>query len=423
MKVAVIGLGKSGVSACQFLQKEGYAVFATDDKATVPPQDVQFLPPKELEAIINTMDFVVISPGITLTHPVAQAAKQCGIEVFCDVELAFRRIAHKNMPFVGITGSNGKTTTTSLVGHILNSSGQKAKTVGNIGTPILSELETPDVSFVIELSSFQLETMSTKVLDAACILNITPNHLDRHGTMEEYARAKKQIGACLKPGGVLYVQKAICWDDTLACFGFDSSCAIYTDGRYTYRYGVQEAFLPHQLQNSRSHDVENYLAAYALCRHLGVEPEACRQAYATFTKPKHRLQHIGTHSGIRFYDDSKATSVDATLRAVDAVPGPIVLLAGGYHKGYPYTSWQGIFKEKVRACVLIGEAAPIIDKDLEGVVPVYHAKSLEEATKKAIELAKSGDAVLLSPGCASWDMFTSYEERGNKFQELACQLR
>ncbi len=417
MNVAVIGLGKSGISAAAFLQKEGHRVFATDDKASSAPQGIHFLPAKELIEAIDTMDFVVISPGVPLTHPVAFSAKQHGIEVFCDVELAFRKIP-QNIKAVGITGSNGKTTTTSLVGHILNSSSMPAKTVGNIGTPILAEIENSDIPLVIELSSFQLETMSTCVLDAACILNITPNHLDRHGSMQEYTKAKFRIGACLKPQGVLFVQNGIRCDGNVARFGFHESCEVYTDGKVVYYFGVNEGELPAVLQNSLSHDVENYLAAYALSRHLGVAPDAAQAAYLTFIKPKHRLQHVRTHNGIRYYDDSKATSVDAVLRAVGSIEGPIVLLAGGVHKGHPYTAWQGPFKEKVRACVLIGEAASLIDTDLQGVVPVHHAATFAEAFTKARELAEFGDAVLLSPGCASYDMFSSYEERGNKFQEL-----
>lgn len=176
------------------------------------------------------------------------------------------------------------------------------------------------------------------------------------------------------------------------------------------------------LQHLRSHNVENYLAAYSLARSLGADAERCRQAYATFVKPKHRLEHVRTHNGIMFYDDSKATSVDAVLRAVESLSCPIVLIAGGVHKGYPYTSWQKAFKEKVKACVLIGKAADIIEQDLQNSVPIMHAHSLDEAVAKAMSQACTGDAVLLSPGCASYDMFSSFEERGIKFQEIVCTI-
>lgn len=421
-KVAVIGLGKSGISAAHFLQKQGYSVWVTDDKQTKGPEGTSFLPPQDLAYAISGFDFVVISPGVPLTHPVAVQANTEGLQVFCDVELAFRELALKPIPIVGITGSNGKTTTTSLTCHMLNNSSIPAKAVGNIGTPILSDEHAPTDTLVVELSSFQLETMSTKVLDSACILNITPNHLDRHGTMDEYIKAKQRIGGCLKPDGELWVQKACSWNKDLCHFGFDASCQLYTDGINVYRFGKKESELPEILQHSRSHNVENYLAAYALARHLGADAECCSQSYASFIKPKHRLEHVRTHKDILFYDDSKATSVDAVLRAVESLTNPIVLIAGGVHKGYPYTAWQSAFKDKVRACVLIGQAADIIEEDLQNIVPVLRAQSLEEAVSMAVDAAKPQDAVLLSPGCASYDMFTSFEERGDKFQAIVHAL-
>lgn len=420
--VAVIGLGKSGVSAAHFLVKQGYSVWVTDDKQTNGPEGMGFLPPHQMAARIADYQFVVISPGVPMSHPVAVAAKGCGLEVFCDVELAFRQIQSKDLAMIGITGSNGKTTTTSLTCHLLNSCNKPAKPVGNIGNPILSEIESPASTLVAELSSFQLETMSTAVLDAACILNITPNHLDRHGTMEEYTRAKYRIGACVKPGGQLWVQKACGGYGKGYYFGFDAACELYTDGVGVYRFGKKESCLPELLQHSRSHNVENYLAAYSLARLLGADPERCMEAYATFIKPRHRLEYVRTYNGIMFYDDSKATSVDAVLRAVESLTCPIVLIAGGVHKGYPYTSWRKAFKDKVKACVLIGQAADIIEQDLQNCVPIIRAQSLDEAVIKAMSQSRIGDAVLLSPGCASYDMFRSFEERGNKFQEIVCNI-
>jgi len=404
-EVGVIGLGKSGLSAREFLQKQGYKVFATDDK----PQEGVL---SANEFIAKNFEFVVISPGVPLTHRVAKAILEKNIPLFCDVELAFRNL--KNSHAVGITGSNGKTTTTSLTAHILN-----AKAVGNIGLPILSELDDSDKTLVVELSSFQLETMQTPVLDAACILNITPNHLDRHGTMEAYALAKGRIELCLKPDGALWVKDGL---KGHFHFGFNSACDLYSDGKHLYRFGIKEDGLPNSLQERLSYEVENYMAAYALSRHFDVAPEVCRAAYDTFTKPKHRLQYVATKEGIHFYDDSKATSVDAVLRAVESIQNPIVLIAGGKHKGYPYQVWKKLFQEKVRACVLIGEAADMIERDLENSVPILRAATLEDAVTKAMLLALPQDAVLLSPGCASYDMFSSFEDRGSQFQQLVHSL-
>lgn len=425
--VAVIGLGKSGMSAAHFLQKQGYSVFVTDDKKPCDMQGMTFLPPDQMAASVAEYEFVVISPGVALTHAVAVAAHALGKEVFCDVELAFRHIAAKPVSLIGITGSNGKTTTTTLANHLLNSCKKPAKAVGNIGNPILSELvlseiEAPAPTLVVELSSFQLETMATAVLDAACILNITPNHLDRHGTMEEYTRIKQRIGTCVKPTGQLWARKGCGGSIRPYYFGFDPSCDLYSDGVHVHRFGKNECMLPELLQYSRSHNVENYLAAYALARSLGADPQECMKAYATFIKPKHRLEYVRTLNGIMFYDDSKATSVDAVLRAVESIQSPIVLIAGGVHKGYPYTDWQKAFRNKVKACVLIGQAADSIEQDLQKCVPVFRAQSLDDAVIKAVQQACSGDAVLLSPGCASYDMFASFEERGKKFQEIVCSI-
>lgn len=404
MRAAVLGLGKSGISAARYLQQAGYSVVATDDKATSAPEGIEFS--KDID--LNGCNFVVISPGIPLTHPVAKMAKDLGIEIFCDVELAFRNM--QDAKIVGITGSNGKTTTTSLACHMLNASGINAKTVGNIGTPILSE--TLSGSLVVELSSFQLETMSSPALDAAVILNITPNHLDRHGTMEEYTKAKLRIGSILKPEATLWVKKGLFTG--YHQFGFDADCELYTDGAYIYRFGKKEAPMP----PLTAHNAENFLAAYALACSQGADPELCAASYASFTKPKHRLEYIGSHNDVQFYDDSKATSIDAVLRAVESIDRPIVLIAGGVHKGYPYDAWREPFTKKVRSLVLIGQAADIIEDDLQNAVPVVRASTFEEAVERARTLAREGDAVLLSPGCASYDMFTSFEERGKKFQQL-----
>ena len=419
-KAIVLGLGKTGISACAFLHKEGYEVMATDDKQTVAPHGAKFAPSSDLVEKVKSFDFVLISPGVPPTHPLAQAALKAGVELFCDVELALRYL--KDVPLFGITGSNGKTTTTSLTCHMLQCASINARTVGNIGVPVLDEIQTAKDPLVIELSSFQLETMKTPALQAACILNITPNHLDRHGSMDEYTRAKRRIALCLKPGGVLWVQRAVKWEKDQFTFGFEPDCDLYTDGLQLFRHHKKEATLPESLQHSKSHDVENFMAAFALAREYKVSPEVCVEAFYSFTKPKHRLQFVRTVDNVHYYDDSKATSVDAVIRAVESLKQPIVLIAGGVHKGHPYDAWCDVFKDKVRATVLIGQAAKNIENDLQGVCPIYNAQSLHDAIYEARKLTKPGDAVLLSPGCASYDMFSSYEERGDKFQEIVSKL-
>lgn len=423
MNCVVLGLGKSGLSACLFLLKEGHRVIACDDKIQKVPEGVTFVAPRELQEKLAGVDLLVISPGVPPSHPVAKAARALAIEIYCDVELAFRKVAKSPPPSVAITGSNGKTTTTMLTAHLCNSAHLAAKTAGNIGIPLLDEIENTTERLVIELSSFQLETMQTAVLDAAIILNITPNHLDRHADMEEYTQAKFRLVNCVKKGGEFWVHHSL---KHLAkngfTYGFEQTFDLSTDGKKVRRFGQVETELPESLQHSRSHNVENFLAAYALARQWGADPDLCSKAYSAFEKPKHRLQFVRTVNQVDYYDDSKATSVDAVLRAVESLTKPIVLIAGGVHKGYPYTAWQTPFKEKVSNLVLLGQAASFIEQDLNGVVPITHAESFDEAVKMAMQLAQPQQIVLLSPGCSSYDMFSSFEERGKKFQELVFAL-
>lgn len=424
MNCVVLGLGKSGISACLFLLKEGHRVIACDDKIQKVPDGVTFVAASELQTQLAGVDLLVISPGVPPSHPVAKAARALGIETYCDVELAFQKVAKNPPPMCAITGSNGKTTTTMLTAHLCNSAHLAAKTAGNIGIPLLDEIENAkEDRLVIELSSFQLETMQTPVLDAAIILNITPNHLDRHADMEEYTWAKFRLAGCVKTGGQFWVHHSL---KHLAkngfTYGFEPTFDLYTDGKKISRFGKVETELPQALQQSRSHNVENFLAAYALARQWDADPDLCSQAYSTFEKPKHRLQFVRTVNQVDYYDDSKATSVDAVLRAVESLSKPIVLIAGGVHKGYPYTAWQKPFKEKVCNLVLLGQAASFIEQDLQGVVPIRRAGSFDEALAIATQLAQPQHIVLLSPGCSSYDMFSSFEERGKKFQELVFAL-
>lgn len=425
MDVLVIGFGTSGKSACRYLLKKGYTVFAVDDqKTSCELEQVNFLPAQDVA--FNTIAFVVLSPGISLEHPLVVQAKKLGLEVFCDMELAFRECVKGSPPMCAITATNGKTTTTMLTCHMLNSAKCHAKAVGNIGLPLLDVLEEPNCHFVAELSSFQLQTMKTAVLQAACILNITPNHLDHHASYSEYVESKQRIALCLKDSGTLYVNEKAArdfsWNCPIVSYGFSSHCAIYTDGKFIYRLGKKEASLPQELQGSFSHHTENFLAAYVLARDFGVDPYVCVEAYASFQKPKHRIEFVARVHGVSFYDDSKATNVDAVLRALDSFTSPVVLIAGGVHKGFSYEAWKEPCSKKVSACILLGQAADIISQDLGGCVPLHKVASLEEAVRLSMELAKAGDSVLLSPGCSSYDMFKNYEERGKQFQQLVHQL-
>ncbi len=388
MKALVIGMGISGQSAARFLKEHGYDVVCFDDK-TAPemPQEMNF-------------ELAVLSPGVPPTHRLVRAAREAGIEVIGEVELACRYLTNRA---VGITGTNGKTTTTLLVTHVLKVAGKKARALGNVGTPLtegVSHLEHDEIA-VIELSSYQLETLESKVLDAAVILNITPDHLDRHGSLESYAKAKLRIASSLKPGAPLFAPEGLASQ-------FDLSAV--------------ETFHPLCYSKTVSPDVENGLAAYALCQALGVGLEVFDEAWDTFKKPPHRLESVREVGGITFINDSKGTNVAATKRAVEGLPGPIVLIAGGRGKGESYDGWATLFSDKVSHCCIIGEAAEQIASALDGHCSLSHCQTFEEAVESAREKAEPGTIVLLSPGCASFDMFENYAARGDRFRELVNQL-
>lgn len=434
-KVAIIGLGKSGLSACRYLKQKGFSIWVTDDYATtsVSDDDIYHVAPSVVGEMIeeNHFSFLLISPGIPLSHPLVKKAKQCDLEVFCDIEYAFRELQHKQVPISGITGTNGKTTTTLLTAFIMNYAGRSSKTVGNIGVPFLDEIgkESDDIHYVLELSSFQLQTLHTKLLQAAVLLNISPNHLDHHSNLEEYVKAKQRIGAIVRQEGVLFVQEKTfrvhSWDHAkcqIFRFGFTGECDIFSDGQHIFRFGEKEEVVPSSLQGDFSHDMENFLAAYSLCRHFDVSPKQCVDAYLHFCKPPHRIQLIRTLHGVSYYDDSKATNIEAVIKAVESLQSNIILIAGGVHKGYPYEAWRSAFKDRVKEVVLIGQAADFIEQDLAGAIPTKRYSSFEEAVQSAAQTAKPGDKVILSPGCASFDMFSCFEDRGRKFQELVGHL-
>lgn len=431
-KVLVLGLGVSGKSAMSFLLKMGADVTGVDSKKEVLLQpEVVALKAHLFHDLdfhdMETIDLLVISPGIPKTHPLYQKALELGIEIIGEIELACRYLKGK---CVAITGTNGKTTVTLLVEHILKQAGIHAKALGNMGVPLTSELlldSTIDV-YVLELSSYQLETMQAKIIDAAVILNITPDHLDRYDNMDEYAKAKIHIKECLKKEGVLFVEDR-CYQEFKPLF---QECVPFTYGyseknwissdlvHLSYQHKI-EAMLPSELRK-KSHDLENTMAAYALCRTLNVSPDLIMSGLTSFKKPSHRIQYVKTLNGIHFYDDSKGTNIDAVIRAVDAVEGPIILIAGGVEKGFPYTSWIKSFKDKVHLVCAIGQARENIKKDLSPHIEVMFFNTLEEATHYAYEKSEPGQTVLLSPGCSSFDMFKDYAHRGKEFQRVVNQL-
>ncbi len=436
----MVGLGLSGRSAAHFLLKRGVNVSAIDkNRDTIKEIDeVKKLIQSGLKLYsenhlpdIHAYDLIVVSPGIPPLHPIYKAALNAKKEVVGEIELACRFLTQ---PCLGITGSNGKTTTALWIEHILNQSGKPAKAVGNIGKPLIQVLDECEEEhkksiLVIELSSWQLETMQSQSLDAAAVINITPNHLDRHGTMEAYARAKLKIKHCLKPGKQLfmgyeaYQNFGYCLTDkNTFTFGYHPECKIYCDKERVLIDQKTQFYLPEEYRHNISHDAENLMAAYALCCEMEISSKDFSKAFVSFKKPPHRIEFVRKFKEISYYDDSKATSIDAVLKAVNFLEGKVILIAGGVHKGFSYSSWIQGFGQKVRCLCAIGEAAEQLKQELSFHINVVVCLNLEDAVQYASKLAKPGENVLLSPGCASFDMFKDYKQRGEVFKQIVNRL-
>lgn len=401
----ILGLGLSGTATAEFLLNRSESVAAFDSKA--PSLDLERLKKKGLSVCSDQETFdwtpiskVIASPGFPPSHPIYQEALKRKLEVIGEAELAFQNLTN---PTIGITGTNGKTTVTLLTAHVLNFCGMQARAVGNIGQPLISLVDriSPDTILVTELSSWQLETLQSQVLDVAVVLNITPDHLDRHGTMEDYAQAKFRIGLCLKPQGTWYVHASV----------------------FEAFYGLLKRYhKPAFYEAVGTHDDENERAAFLLCQHFGVTQQQFNKAIKTFQKPHYRNQLIRIHHGVRYYNDSKGTNIDAVIKAVNSVEGKCILIAGGRDKGSSFAQWIDPFKGRVCLICAIGEAAAKIQRELSSHIPVQTFPTLEEATHYASLQAATGDNVILSPGCSSFDMFDNYEHRGREFDRIVLGL-
>lgn len=440
-RILVIGLGLSGRSAARFLIRHEARVIGVDRDPNHLENhpDVQSLKQAGMEVRLDqdqiafeNIALVILSPGVPPAHPLVKEALRNGIEVIGEIELGCR---HLKNPILGITGTNGKTTTTLLTAHVLNHCGISAKALGNIGSPFTQEIMdlNPADVIVLELSSYQLETMQQRVLDAALLLNITPDHLDRYNGMEEYAAAKCRMQLCLKEGspliiesGTLQLYRHLLQEDStqvsILTYGYTSDLPIYTDLKSVFHGGCKVFDLPETLAGRPNHDLENAMGAFALCASRGVTGSQFMQALQTFRKPPHRIEFVLERNGVRYYDDSKGTNIDAVIRAVDSLDGRIILIAGGVDKGAAYTPWIREFQGKVKGILAIGQAADKICQELGSRFPVEIIMDLEQAVSRAAVLAEKGDIVLLSPGCSSFDMFKDYVHRGEVFQQAVRKL-
>jgi len=430
-RVAVVGMAKSGVAAVELLVAQGAGVVALDQKtvtdARLAALGVNVLP-QEPGAVVD-VDLLVLSPGVPADADVAQAARSKGTPVIGDLELAswFLRGG-----VIGITGANGKTTTTAMTGHILQSSDIPVQVGGNIGTPPASMVATSRAGQwnVLELSSFQLETTAAFRAHIGAALNVTPDHLDRHYTFENYAAAKAKLFANQTAAdfAVLNADDAV----TAAYAGATAGVVHWFSSAHSVDRGAsvsngtilldgEPLMRADEVPLRGAHNIENTMAAAIMAKLAGATPQQIRAGVMSFPGVEHRIEFVGELHGVAWYNDSKATNVDATLKAIAAFAGGLWIILGGKDKGSDYTPLVGALQGKVQGVLLIGAAAEKIERQIGGL-PIHRCGSLDAAIREAYTHARSGDIVLLAPACASFDQFESYEHRGREFKRLAAAL-
>jgi len=432
-RVLTVGMGRSGLAAVELLAAQGARVQATDLKPLAElPEAASRLVRLGVEfhiqspEVFQAAEVIVISPGVPADLELLEQARRRGVPVLGEVELAGQFLQGK---IIGITGSNGKTTTTALAGHLLRGAGVPAQLGGNIGEAACGMVAAsrPDQWNVLELSSFQLETIERFRAAIAVALNLTPDHLDRHHDFAAYAAAKARLfeTQTAEDIAVLNADDAACVEYSrrtrARTFWFSLKKPVhpgmYLAGDQLWSGG--EPFLESRRVPLRGrHNLENTLAAACAAHLAGAGLADIAAAVETFPGVEHRLEFVAHVSGVDFYNDSKATNVDATLKALEAFDGGLWVILGGKDKGAPYTPLRALLAAKARAALLIGAAAPIIARQLEGAVPLLDCGVLEEAVRTAFQRAVPGDTVLLAPACASFDQFKNYEHRGRAFKQL-----
>jgi UDP-N-acetylmuramoylalanine--D-glutamate ligase len=441
-RVLVVGLARTGVATALFCAARGAAVTATESRteaeigesvARLRGSGVSLELGGHQENTFLQQDLIVPSPGVPADSVLLHAARAKGIAIWSEIELAYRFLQGK---MIGITGSNGKTTTTSLVEHILRTAEFSTILAGNIGTPLISCVDgmTQTTVTVVELSSFQLELTEAFRPDISVFLNLTPDHLDRHHTMESYAAAKARIfeHQTEQDAAVLNADDAATLPyapkrPQVHWFSRKHSVSQGTwlrDDEIIFRSGGRdEPVMKHnEIPLPGAHNLENVLAAVAATRLAGAEPAAIAQGVKTFAGVEHRLEFVAEIGGVRYYNDSKATNVDATLKALDAFAGRILVILGGKDKDSDYTVLQQPLREKAVLALLIGAAAEKIERQIAGSIAIERAGTLSNAVEIAAHTARPGDIVLLAPACASFDQFQNYEQRGRVFKHLVREL-
>ncbi len=442
-RVLVVGLGKSGVASALFLKSRGARVTVSDSKPEAELHN-EILPLLEYGITVETgghgdrtfrgQDLIVVSPGVPVDAPLLVQARSLGEPVIGEIELAAQFLAG---PIVAITGANGKTTTTSLAGEILAAGKLPTLVGGNIGTPAISFVDQamPTTWTVLEVSSFQLETIVEFRPRIAVILNITPDHLDRHKTFENYVNAKARIFENQRPEDFAALNAddaatAGLADRTRAqLFWFsrkrevDKGAFVSGSGIY-FRdgHGEHEIMPLAEVPLKGAHNLENVLVGVSIGMIAGCQPSDIRGAVRNFKAVEHRLEFVAKIAGVDYYNDSKATNVDATVKALESFSANIHLILGGKDKGSDYTALNELLRQRVKRVYTIGAAAAKIESQIQGAADIAHTETLENAVRLASESAVAGDVVLLAPACASFDQFQSYEHRGRVFKETVHSL-
>lgn len=444
-------MARSGLAAARYLLRQGAVLVVNDSKSEEDLKgicqelesmgDVRFILGRNPNTDeVQDIDMAVVSPGVPLDLDYIMAIKNNRKKVISEIELAYQAGLKKNIRFVGITGTNGKTTTTSLVGEIFKAQGVETYVVGNIGNPAIEAVEMAGDGAVLvtELSSFQLESIDMFSPTASTVLNLTEDHLNRHHTMENYAMAKARIFEN-------QVDDTVCilnYDDPITrsmaedCHAdvvffsrkdkFERGIYLDDDNNIIVNNEIEEIALlkADELSLPGGHNLENCMAAIGLTLALGVEIEVLVKVLKTFKAVEHRLEYVDTVKGVKYVNDSKGTNPDSTIKAVQSYKDPIILIAGGYDKGSDFNELFEIAKDYVRSVVILGQTGDLIEETARkhGFTDLYRVNDLKEAVEKSAQIAKEKDIVLLSPACASWGMYNNYEERGREFKKLVADL-